>query len=185
MGLSSYLGAKAALGKVPPNVPVPRVPFPELGCGGYWQWIWLSPRCLEGAPGPPQQSPPPQTPGGPEYTMEGPGLNPNSPQDSDCFPKLNSTIGRGQSFCVCCFPSKHRPAIRTLKELFVGKPHPEPRKTARARPFVAERPVPAWSPLDTCIAGTPAPFCDTERTLWTGVTRPWRLTALAACAVDV
>ena len=160
-GLSSHLGAKATLGKVPPNVPVPRVPFPELGCGGYRQWTRLSPRCFKGAPDPPQQSPAPQTPGGPEYTMEGPGLNPNSPQDSDCFPKLNSTIGRGQSLCVCCFPLKHRPAIRTLKELFAGKPHPEPRKTAWAWPLVAERPVPALSPLgDTRTAGTRAPFCD-------------------------
>ena len=160
-GLSSHLGAKATLGKVPPNVPVPRVPFPELGCGGYRQWTRLSPRCFKGAPDPPQQSPAPQTPGGPEYTMEGPGLNPNSPQDSDCFPKLNSTIGRGQSLCVCCFPLKHRPAIRTLKELFAGKPHPEPRKTAWAWPLVAERPVPALSPLgDTRTARTRAPFCD-------------------------
>ena len=147
LGLSSHLGAKATLGKVPPNVPVPRVPFPELRCGGYRQWTRLSLRCLKGAPDPPQQSPAPQIPGGPEYTMEGPGLNPNSPQDSDRFPRLNSTIGRGQSLCVCCFPSKHPPAIRTLKELFAGKPHPEPRKTAWAWPFAAERPVPALSPL--------------------------------------
>lgn len=163
MGLSSHLGAKATLGKVPPNMPVPRVPFPELRCGGYWQWTRLSPQCLEGAPDPLQQSPPPQTPGGPEDTMEGPGLDPNSSQDSGCFPKLNSTVRRGESLCVCGFSSKHHPAIRKLKELFVGKPPP---RVMHAH-------------LHT------APFCDTECTLWTGVAGPWRLTALAACAVDV
>ena len=95
--------------------------------------------------------------------MEGPGLDPNSSQDSDCFPKLNSTVRRGESLCVCGFSWKHHPAIRKLKELFVGKPPP---RVMHAH-------------LHT------APFCDTECTLWTGVAGPWRLTALAACAVDV
>ena len=46
MGLSSYLGAKATLGKAPSNMPVPRIPFPELGYGGCLQWARLSPPCL-------------------------------------------------------------------------------------------------------------------------------------------
>lgn len=33
---------------------------------------------------------------------------------------------------------------------------------------------------DHCTARVPTPFCEMERTLWTGVIEPWRLTALTA-----
>lgn len=67
--------------------------------------------------------------------MAGPGLNPNSSQGSDLFPKLNSTIGIAESLYVSCFSLKHHPPLRKLKVLFVRETTPRVKKDSSGMAF--------------------------------------------------